>query len=172
MIPHAELPAALHSALAECQRHQQLLQSAWQEANLLPALQGTTLEAFAPEELRILDQLAFRFGKLQDSLGRRVLPTLMQILLEWSEQESFLDILQRAEKRRIIPSVSAWLALRQLRNQLAHEYPDHPERVLSNLRALVEQTPLLLTIHHHLRSWIIDHLGDSLPNHPALEPHA
>ena len=98
-------------------------------------------------EIRILDQLVFRFGKLQDAIGIRLLPTLLQLLQEWQENEAFLDKLNRAEKLGLLYSVEQWQRLRELRNQITHEYPDNPEAIIIGLRRLVAHVPIPLEMH-------------------------
>ena len=130
-------------ALQECSQHQKRLHSAWQEAMNFAAIKHPAVQNLSDEEVRTLDQLVFRFGKLQDAIGTRLLPAMLQILQEWQESDAFLDKLNRAEKMGILPSVEQWLLLRELRNQTAHEYPEHPEVILANLRHIVAHAPLL-----------------------------
>jgi len=94
-------------------------------------------------EVRVLDQLVFRFGQLQDALGHRVLPTVLKITGDWRDDETFVDKLNRAEKLKLLPSAQEWQMLRELRNQSAHEYPDQPEVLMQNLQRLHGAVPAL-----------------------------
>lgn len=92
---------------------------------------------------RALDQAAYRFMKLQDSLGEKVLPGLLNLTLDpLPEQATFAEKLQRLERLGAVPSAHSWRLLREVRNSLAHEYPDNPAiqaAVLTRtLRAFVE----------------------------------
>jgi hypothetical protein len=140
----------LRPALQECWLHQTRLHAAWQEAINFPAIKDIAIHELNDAEVRTLDQLVFRFGKLQDAIGSRLLPAILQILQEWQEHEAFLDKLNRAEKIGLLPSVDKWLLLRELRNQTAHEYPEHPEVVIANLRHLVTHVPMLEQSFLHL----------------------
>jgi len=51
-----------------------------------------------PERLRILDQLLFRFSKLQDALGIRLVPATLAALAEPFEEWPMIDRLNRLEK--------------------------------------------------------------------------
>ena len=148
------IAARLQSAMHECAKHHKWLQEAWADAVAIPALQGDSPDELTGTEMRILDQLVFRFGRLQDAMGTRFLPFLLQYFPEWREHEPFLDTLNRAEKWDMIPSANQWVELRKLRNQTAHEYPEQPAWVMTNLRNLVANTPQLLEIHNHMVAWM------------------
>ena len=134
----------LQPALDECRLHQARLHQAWLEAKDFEAFLSETLHAqLSDPQVRVCDQLVFRFGRLQDAMGTRLLPALMQLTQEWQETEAFIDKLNRAEKLGMIPAAEQWQKLRELRNQSAHEYPGQPELLIANLRRLVESVPLL-----------------------------
>lgn len=137
-------------ALKECATHQSRLCSAWVEAVGFPALQEGATTALSESEIRTLDQLVFRFGKLQDGIATRLLPATLQVLQEWRESEPFMDKLNRAEKLNLLGPVEQWQILREFCNQTAHEYPDDPARMMENLRRLVAHVPMLTALHEHL----------------------
>jgi len=151
MTPQEIINFKLIPALKECELHQARMNSAWVEAVEFPSLQeeGAKTE-FTESQIRTLDQLLFRFGKLQDAIGTRLLPAMLRLVQEWQDNEPFLDKLNRAEKLGMLSSVEQWLWLRELRNQTAHEYPDNPALMIENLRRLVSHTPMLEELHRHL----------------------
>ena len=61
-----------------------------------------------------------RFCRLQDTIGDKLLPAWLDILSE--KTNVTIDNLDKAEKIGVLPSVDLWLELRQLRNQMIHEY--------------------------------------------------
>lgn len=67
-----------------------------------------------------LDAFVSRFGRMQDTLGEKLLPSLLRALAE--KPGSALDNLNRAEKLGLLNSVVEWLDVRNLRNKLIHEY--------------------------------------------------
>ena len=142
----------LQPALVECEQHQRRLHAAWVEAKDFSYWMSDAQE-LNDDQVRTLDQLLFRFGKLQDAIGSRLLPATLQLVEEWQEHEPFLDKLNRAEKLGMLPSARQWQMLRELRNQTAHEYPDQPERVKANLRRLLEQVPILEAAYRQLEDW-------------------
>ena len=143
----------LKPALQECGQHVRRLLAAYEDARVFPALQPGQHTALTDEQVRVLDQLVFRFGKLQDAMGLRLIPALLRLVQEWRDAEPFLDKLNRAEKLGMLPSVNTWQRLRELRNQTAHEYPNQPERVIDNLRHLVAEVPALAGVYEALRSY-------------------
>lgn len=145
--------------------HLQRLHQAWLEAGEFAPLKedaGATLP-LSDEQVRTLDQLVFRFGRLQDAMGTRLLPALLQLTQEWRDDESFLDKLNRAEKLGMLPSAEQWQLLRELRNQTAHEYPSQPELVRAHLRRLVAHVPLLEQAHAQLAAAALQR-ADAIPS--------
>src|SRR3989337_4305402 len=72
------------------------------------------------EHSEMLDALVSRYGRLQDTLGDKLLPAMLRLSLE--KTGSQLDNLLRAEKLGWIESTQVWIELRELRNRLVHEY--------------------------------------------------
>ena len=107
-----------------------------------------------------LDQLLFRFGRLQDAIGQRLFQHLLALSLEWEESEPFLDKLSRLERLGIIPSAEQWILLRELRNSAMHEYPDQPELTVANLNRIHEAAESLEQIFHAADQFAA-HLADS-----------
>ena len=61
-----------------------------------------------------------RFGRLQDTLGDKLLPALLSALGE--KPQFMVDNLVYAERMGLLASAESWLEMRQLRNQMVHEY--------------------------------------------------
>ena len=155
----------LQPALDECALHRQRLHRAWLDACAFDAMQGATVAALTEDQVRTLDQLVFRFGRLQDAIGSRLLPALLQLTQEWRDNEPFIDKLNRAEKLGMLPSAEQWQLLRELRNQTAHEYPAQPELMIANLRHLVGHVPMLEQVHGQMAASAIARL--KFTNHVA-----
>lgn len=116
---------------AEQKRFQSLLEIVRREGDWLlktdRRLFNTRLDAAWVERLQEdedlaerLDAFVSRFGRMQDTLGEKLLPSLLRSLAE--KTGSTLDNLNRAEKLGLLPSVVEWLDVRNLRNKLIHEY--------------------------------------------------
>jgi uncharacterized protein YutE (UPF0331/DUF86 family) len=66
------------------------------------------------------EALTARFARLNDFLFQRLFRTIDEIELQ--NEGTGLDRLNRMEKRGLIASAALWRRLRELRNQIAHEY--------------------------------------------------
>lgn len=161
MTPTELIDLKLKPALEECALHVRRLLAAYEDARIFPALGLGQHTSLTDEQVRVLDQLVFRFGKLQDAMGLRLIPALLLLVQEWRDAEPFLDKLNRAEKLGMVPSVNTWQRLRELRNQTAHEYPNQPERVIANLRHLVAEVPALAEVYGALRSFARKRVPDA-----------
>jgi hypothetical protein len=67
-----------------------------------------------------LDAFVSRFGRLQDTVGDKLLPALL--LASAEPVQSAIENLDKAEKLGWIDSADIWLEMRKLRNQMVHEY--------------------------------------------------
>ncbi|MEA3352455.1 MAG: toxin-antitoxin system antitoxin subunit [Campylobacterota bacterium] len=80
------------------------------------------------------DQLIYRFSKLQDCMGAKLFKS---ILLYQGENidKPFLDILNNLEKMDII-DVDEWFELRDLRNEIAHDYEDNDKMAINIINTI------------------------------------
>ena len=87
------------------------------------------------------DAFVARFGRLQDTLGDKLLP----VLLDWLAEPvaAAIDNLNRAERLGWIGSVEVWIEVRRLRNRMIHEYVRDPAELASALTAAHAAVPLL-----------------------------
>lgn len=109
-----------------------------------------------PDEAEILDAFAARFGRLQDTLGDKLLPRFAQLLGE--VPKSLIDTLSFAERQGWVNSGDDFIMARRLRNKLVHEYMLDPAQFLEALLAAVDATVELLAIVGRLRE-CLDELG-------------
>ena len=133
----------LQPALKECRLHQRRLGYALGRLrDKLPQC-GDDWEALDEETVATIDQLLFRYNKLQDAMGQRLFSAILHLGGEWRDEETFIDKLNRLEKLGVIPSAEQWMSCRQIRNRMTDEYPDAPEQNASNLNRVVESIPIL-----------------------------
>jgi hypothetical protein len=105
--------------LRECALHADVLSGA--ASHLPTAFDAGSVACIDDELRRWLDQAAYRFMKLQDSLGEKVLPGLLAVTLDpLPAHAPFAQPMQRRERLGAVPSVQAW-RLREVRNAIAHE---------------------------------------------------
>ena len=97
---------------------------------------------FTPEQITRLEEdtdlaerveaFVGRFGRLQVTVGDKLLPLLLTALGEKSSAS--IDNLDRAERLGLIKSVDEWMTMRNLRNQMVHEYIEDPVILSSALQ--------------------------------------
>ncbi len=93
----------------------------------------STLEA---TQRAILDAYLKRFSSLQDFLGAKIFPLLLEVAGIGSGKMS--EVLFAMEKEQIIDSFENWIELREVRNDLEHDYPDVLEDALKELKFCVD----------------------------------
>lgn len=138
------------AALWEADRHNETLGIALKQWRSNPAANLNAVES-DPEKLRLVDQILFRFTKLQDAVGNRLIPATLSALQEPFEDWPMIDRLNRLEKLGFI-NTEEWLAWREIRNRLAHEYPDLPEIRFAAILNTIEAAEQLLICYTHWRS--------------------
>jgi len=87
-------------------------------------------------DLAFCDQCIYRFSKLQDSMGAKLFKS---VLLYEGENinKPFIDILNRLEKIEII-NVDEWFEIRDLRNEIAHDYDENDIVVMQILNSIYD----------------------------------
>lgn len=124
------------SALEECKKHVQRINTALKFLEPLFPLTEEALNALSDEQTAVLDQFLYRFAKLQDCIGLRLIPTVYALLESDTSAHPFIDILNRLEKLGVLTSAEDWQYFRSLRNNFAHEYPERSEDIVHGLNAL------------------------------------
>lgn len=122
-------------------------------SHLLP-FQPSGLQKFTADELGHLEMMTSRFAKLQDLLGAKIFPLLLEALQEGRSEDSALDRLHKLEKLGILPSTHEWIMMRELRNHVTHEYPDNPALMAANLNKIVTYAKNLLAFWAKLKAKI------------------
>lgn len=82
-------------------------------------MQANQLES-DPDLAERVEAFVSRFGRLQDTVGDKLLPLLLRALGE--KTTAVIDNLDRAERLGLLKSADEWMVMRSLRNQMVHEY--------------------------------------------------
>lgn len=114
---------ALTYALATCLTHHLALSEAIEDLDKRQ-LSASDLEHLDKDDRRLLDQFAYRYTRLQDQMGARLLPSVLMALGEEISTMSVLDRLDRLEALGWLPSADEWVELRKTRNEFTHDYPE------------------------------------------------
>jgi hypothetical protein len=123
------------------------------EADLLNFTDGHLFQAeLSVERLKVLvkdpwkaeslEAFTGRFGRLQDMIGDKFLPALLDALAE--PESSGLENLDKAEKLGLIESANQWLDIRKLRHGVTHEYVEDLDIFCDALNTGHEFVPTLL----------------------------
>lgn len=114
----------LQDAWRECERNVHHMYHAITSLDPILPMTGERLEHLNDAQVQSVDQFILRFTKLQDAMGSRLFPSILQYLQEQYEERPMLDKLNRLEKLSYIQSAEEWQNIRNTRNKFAHDYPD------------------------------------------------
>ncbi len=88
------------------------------------------------EHKALLDAYLRRFASVQDFLGAKIFSILLQIVGISTQKMS--EVLSHIEKENIIDSIENWIELREIRNELEHDYPDDLQEALNDLKYCID----------------------------------
>lgn len=136
----------LHTYIEEANRHKAHIIEAQAELKLPIEAYDTLpkLEKFA------LNTLIFRFSKLQDLMGSRIFREYLEYTGMPTDELGFFDILKAMEKEGIL-DIDSWQLLRELRNDIAHDYPNELQEKLEKINFFVESSKRLIEIFERLK---------------------
>ena len=150
------------SAVKENESHQKRIERVVMLLKgVLPA-SVLSFQQYSEEEIEHVDQFIYRFSKMQDSLGARLIPALYSFLEGDQTPRPFLDILNRFEKLGIIESVEDWQFFRNLRNNLAHDYPESLAQTVETLNLLHDEINRFLSIFQRLKQTWTEHSSGTM----------
>lgn len=97
-------------------------------------------ENYSFEELESFDSLTSKFNRTSDIFTQKVLRTVWMLLHE--PFVPFIDLVNKGEKMMMLRSADVLIEIRDLRNQIAHEYISDAIRDL--VPEVIEFTPQLI----------------------------
>lgn len=145
----------LREALILCDTHKQRMLFAYNQVHSLFPLTVQSYSNLKPEEISFFDQLIFRFAKLQDSMGGKLFPVLLDNLGEETRGIPFIDILLRMERIGLLESSNDWLLLRETRNIVTHEYPFHSQDIVTGLNLLCQQVDKINDVLSRINAYCV-----------------
>jgi hypothetical protein len=148
-----------NSILAQCETHAQRMLWAKNEFRDKLPLSADRLRNLDGATVAALDQFISRFAKLQDGMGTKLLPGVLEMTKEPGELDAFLDKLNRLEKIGALPSVEEWLELRQMRNAFAHDYPENSELQAAISNQAFSAATRLVEILQHVKHYAQPYLS-------------
>lgn len=137
----------LQRTIRECDKHLLRMNGAYSKMKSYFPLDAQRYVHLSDDEVEHIDQFLFRFSKLQDTMGEKLFKNLLIYLGEDIENKPFIDILNRLEKLEIIESASIWINLRNIRNELAHNYDDEADEMSLAINKIYENQKILETVY-------------------------
>ena len=128
------------------------LKEALTQINKLIPLSAAVLANLPADKLAFLDMLTTRFGKLQDIIGSKIFPLILNLLEE--DAVAFIDKLNKLEKLGYIEDANWWIELREIRSKIAHDYPDDHDLICSHLCVFILKAAELIEFWQELKTKI------------------
>jgi hypothetical protein len=161
----------LQNAWRECERNIYHLCHALTLLTPILPITGERLEHLTDAQVQSVDQFILRFTKLQDAMGSRLFPALLQYLQEPYEERPMLDKLNRLEKLGYLQSAEDWQNIRNTRNKFAHDYPDDWEKNASLINVASEAAMNIYNILMEIdKKLAIDQPALALGKHLSVTP--
>lgn len=93
----------LNSVISECKRHMLRMNQAYEKITPSLPLTGESVVKLSDNEVEHIDQIIYRFSKLQDAIGHKLFKSILIALDEDVSDKSAIDVFNRLEQRtRII----------------------------------------------------------------------
>jgi len=102
--------------------------------------------------VRIVNSFLFNYIKIQDKMGAKLFKKFLYVINEIETTElPMIDILNILEKLYILDR-DDWEVLREVRNNIAHEYPLHIDERVKNLEDALHGFEKLQTIYTNIKA--------------------
>jgi len=118
--------------------YKSLIDDLLKESNIYDQFIFNTLKH---EKRAILDAYLKRFASVQDFLGAKIFSLLLEIA--GINNNKMSEVLSNIERENIIDSLENWIELREVRNELEHDYPEELQEALNDLKYCVDSFPQL-----------------------------
>jgi len=113
-------------------------------------------EMYTTEEFDKLENLSSRYARTTDMLVNKVLRSIDTV--ESDDIGTVIDIMNRAEKRGIVTSAEILHTVKDLRNNIVHEYKI--SEITRFFEAVQKYTPVLLEIIMNVNKYCTRYLGN------------
>jgi len=153
---------ALQQSYVVCQVHEEALRDAIDDL-MQRKLVAADLDTLGKDDRRLLDQFAYRYTRLQDDMGVRLIPAALRALGEEIAAMPVLDRLSRMEQLGWLPDAEQWAELRRIRNEFAHDYPETTEERFERMQLAITSAQTVIEIFNSLSHKIRERF-------PMMEP--
>lgn len=146
-----ELRERLSREFEICDRHIQRIDEALEAMHTDIPMSVDSYTNLDENQIRCMDQFIFRFSKLQDAMGAKIFRYVLEYLDEDIVTLPMRDILNLLERYHFIDSADEWGYIRELRNEIAHDYPLLENDIVSVLNELISKVPILKNIYKRMK---------------------
>ena len=129
----------------------------WVQRSYEQAAKIVQKENYTADEFDKLENLASRYARTTDILVNKVLRSMD--IVEFDETGTIIDVMNRAEKREIVSSAKLLRAIKDLRNNIVHEYKI--VEIAGFFEDVQKYTPVLLDIIKNVNRYCEKYLGDN-----------
>jgi predicted nucleotidyltransferase len=140
--------------LNECNKHKIRIEKSYAKVKEIFPLSAPRYQSLNDDEIEAIDQYLFRFSKLQDTLGKRVFRMIVSEYEENINELTFLDILNRLEKIGVLDDGNIWKKLRDVRNDISHQYDDEAEEMAEALNNIFAYKTELIAIFDKIELFV------------------
>ncbi len=144
----------LNSIIEECKIHEKRMDYASNAISKLFPLTGEKISALSDEQIALIDQMIYRFTKLQDAIGQKLFKVVLNYLDEDTANKSAIDIFNRLEQLEIVENYDLWKSLRDLRNEIAHDYGVDNNEYAEKLNLLFKRKNILKKYFNDILNWV------------------
>jgi len=139
--------------IAELEKHNNVLKNHFYKIDMMYGLpiNEKMIKDLIDENVEILDSIAYRFAKFQDTLGK-ALKLWFSLKGESVDSLTIIDVINLAEKMDFSINKQIWWNTRNLRNRFSHEYEKEYLKIADALNDIYEFYPKLEKILNELKS--------------------
>lgn len=103
---------------------------------------------------RIVNSFLFNYLKIQDRIGTKVFKKVLYELREINDYSiPMIDVLNTLEKLNIIEKADEWDRLREIRNNVTHDYPSDIDERIENIKLTLEGYSALKKIYNNIKAY-------------------
>ncbi len=149
---HAQLLAA---ALEDLQKATKWLERSYQKCQPIAGKKSLT-----DDDLDKMENLTSRFARATDLLIQKVYRTVD--IVEFESNGTLIDVINRSHKRNLFESVEDIRSIKDLRNEISHDYA-HMANLSAIFKRVVEKTPALFALIDRALQYCLKHVDSSYP---------
>lgn len=150
--------------LHECNQHKNRLLTAKEKLKIFMPLTTQSFSALNDENVSFIDQMIFRFSKLQDTMGDKVFPSILMLSGEEIKNKTFIDRLNRLEELGLVRK-DEWMQLRKDRNEIAHEYSFNQDEVVDSINLIYSLVGKIIDIYDGMYRYSLKKFDLRISNH-------